>query len=565
MSKVWIIGLDGGTFKIIDYLIGQKQMPSFSRFISDGSRAILKSTMPPITPAAWSSFYTGSNPGKTGIVDFYKWVPGTYKLSPINSGDVGCQPIWIQASNAGKRVCTYNVPVTYPAAPVNGILISGMDAPSFDDFCVFPKDFKEELLLNISDFSVNPDIDIFYLANNHPDPVGEYARRMNSFLQTELKTIRFLADKEDWDLFVSVIRSTDILQHIFMKQVDNVIDGNGSSTEDEARRAEFVFSCYKQIDALLGEFCSKLEEIDGQLIIMSDHGFTTLRKQVNLNRMLADAGLLKFNSASKLRTMTNTLKKSVSARIPKKTRASLKKYLRMEDEIFWMKKHADSMTDYIDWSQTHTCVIGQFGCLYVNMKDRQPLGLIADEKERRAVLDKVKESLSKLVDPDDNKPVVADFFHREDIYAGPLIEQLPDMVIQMRNTYQGVFAPDENSQTEIVTAPKNKYVKDLCHTGTHTGDGILILYGSNFRHVDFKLANMVDIAPTVMNVLGLPFFGESDGNILTSSFVNGTAKTVDESLTAEKTKNFKYKTEKKKYSDDEEEEIRKRLENLGYL
>ena len=84
MSKVCVIGLDGGTFSVIDYLIRQKRLPNFARLMTEGSRATLLSTTPPLTPAAWTSFYTGSNPGKTGAVGFFKFRPGTYQLEPMN-------------------------------------------------------------------------------------------------------------------------------------------------------------------------------------------------------------------------------------------------------------------------------------------------------------------------------------------------------------------------------------------------------------------------------------------------------------------------------------------------
>src|SRR3990172_1193142 len=113
MSKVCIIGLDGGTFAVIDYLVGQKRLPNFARLMGEGSRATLFSTTPPLTWPAWASFYTGTNPGKTGAADLFKFRPGTYQLEPMNAGNLQGTPIWSLASGHGKRVCVYNVPVTY--------------------------------------------------------------------------------------------------------------------------------------------------------------------------------------------------------------------------------------------------------------------------------------------------------------------------------------------------------------------------------------------------------------------------------------------------------------------
>src|SRR5665811_397758 len=108
MSKVCVIGLDGGTFAVIDYLVGQKRLPNFARLMTAGSRGTLLSTTPPLTPAAWSSFFTGCNPGKTGAIGFFKFRPGTYQLEPMNAGNLQSTPIWSLASSRGKRVCVYN-------------------------------------------------------------------------------------------------------------------------------------------------------------------------------------------------------------------------------------------------------------------------------------------------------------------------------------------------------------------------------------------------------------------------------------------------------------------------
>src|SRR5665811_198804 len=132
-----------------------------------GSRATLLSTVPPLTWPAWASFYTGTNPGKTGAADLFKFRPGTYQLEPMNAGNLRGEPIWSLASSKGKRVCVYNVPVTYPAIPVNGILISGLDAPSFNDRSIYPLEFKERLLAAVPDFKITFENDAKYLVTHH--------------------------------------------------------------------------------------------------------------------------------------------------------------------------------------------------------------------------------------------------------------------------------------------------------------------------------------------------------------------------------------------------------------
>src|SRR3989304_4906039 len=71
-NRLILIGMDWGTFKIIDPLIKEGKLPNLQHLIREGTRAVLKSTIPPLTPPAWVSLMTGVNPGKHGLFDFRK-------------------------------------------------------------------------------------------------------------------------------------------------------------------------------------------------------------------------------------------------------------------------------------------------------------------------------------------------------------------------------------------------------------------------------------------------------------------------------------------------------------
>ncbi|MEO0295367.1 MAG: alkaline phosphatase family protein, partial [candidate division WOR-3 bacterium] len=72
MNKVCVIGIDGATFKIIDPLCKKGKLKAISNLIKEGKKYELETTIPPLTPSAWSSFMTGKNPGKHGILDFFE-------------------------------------------------------------------------------------------------------------------------------------------------------------------------------------------------------------------------------------------------------------------------------------------------------------------------------------------------------------------------------------------------------------------------------------------------------------------------------------------------------------
>ncbi|MFA5810004.1 MAG: alkaline phosphatase family protein [Thermoleophilia bacterium] len=562
MSKVCVIGLDGGTFTVIDYLIGQKRLPNFARLMNEGSSSTLLSTIPPLTPAAWTSFFTGSNPGKTGAVGFFKFRPGTYQLEPMNAGNLRGSPIWSLAGSRGKRVCVFNVPVTYPAAPVNGIMISGMDAPSFDDHAIFPLEQKDRFLAAVPDYSISSNVDTKYLANHSSNPAADCIGMLKSHLGMELRAINYLMGLEDWDLFVGVIRSPDSFQHIFWADAGKVIAGEDVS-EEESMRAESVFSCYETIDRELGETWSSCCS-DRDIIFMSDHGFGRLRSDICLNRVLADAGLLKFLPRGSRKRSREFVVKRLQAHIPSGTRQKFRKMLGKDKTGQRWHSFVDSLVADIDWSKTRISAIAQHGCLYVNLKGRDPLGQVASEAERQAVLNEAENVLSGLMDPEDGMPVVSGFYRKEDIYSGPLMPEMPDMVINMRDwSYRGIPSTAIELAHESIFRFQSDDWKQLAHTGNHRREGILIMNGPDINAGRPGEAAMVDVAPTIMHLLGLPVPDEWDGAVL-GEFVKAGAAGPD---IAKKVKYDTSGTEtgENPLSPEDEEEIRKRLENLGYL
>ena len=561
MSKICIIGLDGGTFTVIDYLVAQGRLPNFARLMDQGSRATLFSTVPPITWPAWASFYTGANPGKTGAADIFKFRPGTYQLEPMNAGNLRGTPFWSLAGSGGKRVCIYNVPVTYPAIPVNGVMVSGLDAPEFNDRAVYPVEFKSSLLEAIPDFQISFENDARYLVNHHPDPVGEWIRQSRRYLEMEIRTIDYLMGLEDWDLFVAVVRSTDIFQHTHWRAAEEVIAGVEVSAEDMVR-AEAVFACYEAVDHQLGgawsDFCK-----DRSLMIMSDHGFGRLHGYVSVNRVLADAALLKFRMDRPTRSPRTFLTDKLKSRLPKATRQKLKLFLgrgKLPDR--WLS-YTDSLVADIDWTQTRLCSIGGFGCLFVNLKGRDPLGTVASEAERQQVLAEAEAALSELKDPRDGLPLISRFYRKEELYDGPLMAEMPDMVIDIRDwSYCPVIGTANDLAVEGIIRPLVREWKQLAHTGAHRREGILLLHGPGIKNADLGAAEMVDLAPTIMNLLGLPPMDGWDGRILEEAFINGASVT---SPPGKAYASASGDDRKPVYSEEDEEEIRKRLENLGYL
>ena len=130
MNRVFILGWDGATFDLIEPWVAEGKLPNIARIMSSGVHGRLRSTLPPMTFPAWSSFMTGKNPGKHGILEFFLRRPGTFEEMAVNQRLRDSRAIWDLLGDAGIRSLVTNVPCTYPPEEIDGVMISDFLTPA---------------------------------------------------------------------------------------------------------------------------------------------------------------------------------------------------------------------------------------------------------------------------------------------------------------------------------------------------------------------------------------------------------------------------------------------------
>src|SRR5512138_47205 len=155
--RTLVIGLDGATFDLIKPWAAEGHLPALSHILEQGAHASLESTIPPMTAPAWTSFATATNPGQHRLFDCIVRAPDSYHFSPITALDGTAPTIYTLLSQAGRRVCALNIPMTYPALPVNGVMVAGMPAPNLNSSISYPEGLYEEILQQVGDYILYPD------------------------------------------------------------------------------------------------------------------------------------------------------------------------------------------------------------------------------------------------------------------------------------------------------------------------------------------------------------------------------------------------------------------------
>ena len=291
-KKVFIIGLDGATWNIINPLITEGELPTIKNLLENSTHAVLQSTLIPLSPAAWTSFATGCNPNKHGIFDFFGRKTGTYEPTPYSSRDRKCETLWNILSKEGKKVGILNIPGTYPVDKVNGFMISGFPTPEeFEDF-TYPKDLLWELKKEFGkDFRFQPKVNLFDEAL--------FLDEIHLLTDNIFQATNYLMNKYQWDILMTVFVGADSLSHAFWKYMDPKHPLYDANAPTEFKNA--IVNIYKDLDKKI-DLLKKNIDSDTTLMLMSDHGFGPLYYGVPINNWLLNEGFM-------------TLKKTVPTKV----------------------------------------------------------------------------------------------------------------------------------------------------------------------------------------------------------------------------------------------------------
>jgi len=271
-----VIGLDGVGLPLVQDLAARGLMPRLARLASMGTLAPMRSSIPTISSVSWTGFMTGQNPGKHGIYGFTDVKPGTLTTFFPNFGSVRSETLWDVAGRAGKRSIVMNLPNTYPARPLNGLLVSGFVAVSLER-AVYPP----ELLPRLK--AVDYRIDVDYL--NAAERPEAFFADLAATLEARRRVYLELLSEESWDLFIGVVTECDRLHHYFWSQY----------VDPEAPYHQRFLDFYGRLDDVLGALLDALPP-GTPTFVVADHGHTLIHREFYPNAWLRAERLLRFTS-----------------------------------------------------------------------------------------------------------------------------------------------------------------------------------------------------------------------------------------------------------------------------
>jgi predicted AlkP superfamily phosphohydrolase/phosphomutase len=286
-------------------------------------------------------------------------------------------------------------------------------------------------------------------------------------------------DRTDPDLFVTVFQSTDKIQHMFWRLIDPEHPMYSKRLAD--RYAGDIDRIYMRCDSLVGRFLERAKEGGGTLLVLSDHGFASFRKAVNINTWLVRNGYMTLSRLDPVRDRN------------------------LEDLFgrgtFWPN---------VDWSKTRAYALA-LGQIYVNLKGRESQGVVSPGADYDALKKELIERFGHLRDPDTGGRVVRKVYAREDLYKGPHFNEAPDLVVGFEKGYRVSWQTSLGGiPPEVIEPNERRWSADHCSVDPELVPGVLF----SSRPLAASSPRIEDVAPSVLQRLGVTPPADMDGRDL---------------------------------------------------
>jgi predicted AlkP superfamily phosphohydrolase/phosphomutase len=417
--RLLLLGLDGLPLDLARRLA--PELPSLRRIVPGATT--VEAELPELSPVNWTSLATGMGPEDHGIFGFSRLDPQTFRIGVASAADVACPTIFDRLGERGLVSRVVNLPNTYPARPLRGMLVAGFVAEQWER-AVYPPFLASAL----KDYKLEADT-----SRGGADPAF-LLDELRATLASRRRALDLLWPDLDWDLFVFVLTETDRLFHfLFPALTDPAHPWRGPCLE-----------LLREWDLLIGETLDRWEALPGpkRLMVVADHGFTTLRTEVDLNAWLRKQGLLRLAGAPE-----NEWDASVVA--------------------------PDSAAFALDP-----------GRIYLNTTQRFPRGSLRSEQARK-LLPVIRSGLESLTFQGER--VMERVFTGEELYPGPRLDRAPDLVCLARPGFDCKAKFD-----------REDVFGTFGRTGAHSAHGAIFFDSEGFRP-----ARMRDAGAEILRHFGL--------------------------------------------------------------
>ncbi len=473
-------------------------MPHFSAFMKAGLWLDLDSPTKVLHTSGWPTFATGASPGAHGVYYPYQPKPGRQTAVHIEPDQYGVPTLWRTASDQGARCIVYDIPETFPENDYSGKAIYDWGTWAWYGT---PASQPAGLLLDLNKkFGPYPlGMEAKRLGLRIPD-TDDLEHRLLQSIEYKFQTLDWLLAEEQWDLATAGFGELHPAGHYLWPA------GIASITESNESDFARLYRIYRALDEKLGRLTGGLGS-ETLLMILSSDGVRANRVACHLlGPMLERLGYTSgFGGAGEgtraarprsllgraRRMMPSGTRRWIAGRLP-----------------WWLRDRLGSQAAaaYIDWSKTKafTLPTDLEGCIRINLKGREPEGIVDPGKDYDRLCEAIAADLRALVNPATGRRAVREVWIRSRVFPGLRQESLPDLVVSW----------EDEAPFEALASPRAGEVTGSNpdrRTGTHSPEAFLLAVGPGIPRGGQGAARLVDVAPTALKILGLKTGRQMEG------------------------------------------------------
>lgn len=496
--RVLVLALELGDGPLLCHWAQQGRLPNIRRLIETGRSGPLATTAEMLHISPLPSLYTGVGPGEHGVYFTFQPAPGLQGWKRFEEGIYGRPTLWKLAGEQGRRCVVMDPPYAHPEPGHDGPLVLNWGTwAHYLPPCSTPPNLLRELEKACGRYPLGLEAhDIGFMRLD----AAEMARKLALALRKRTEATRWLMRRQDWDLFFTVLDETHPAAH-YCWQPEGGSDGQ-----------PHLLAIYEELDRTVGALVEEAGPeatvflVTGDSIGVNHAGWHLLPEVLARLGLFSSTDLPSGDAQKAAPAAPRKLDpvKALRDLLPKDFRKSLARMLptALRDRL---AKRVD--TAAIDWSQTKAyCLLTDLeGCIRINLKGREPEGIVEPGAGYEALCAEIEEALGALVDPATGRPVVARVLRIDEVFPGPRRDWLPDLVVLWERGAPIAAVSSPRAGTITGVSPDQR-------PGTHSGPGFGVVAGPGISTGALPArAHVEDLAPSILEALGCSVPGHMSG------------------------------------------------------
>lgn len=499
--RVLLIGLDSADAELIEHWMAEGVMPNFRALREQGTWNRIGTTAEIMHVSAWPTMYTGTTPGHHGLYHAYQITGGAQEIHRAYPERCGRPPFWKFLDDAGRRCVIFDAFMNYELAGFKGVQI--LDYGTWTWFGE-PGSTPRNLLGDIKRrFGPYPAPEHSNQVKVPDDPLA-FRDLLIAGTQVKSKVVRALMSEQSWDFMFVTFGEPHGAGHYLWHVEDAAYPSHPASGPLATARP--VRDIYAALDKAIGEIVASADDRTTLIITSGDgmgpnysgcHLMPEMLHKLGWFYSGSVGGADRKASAAPKKGLMSTLRQAVPLEFRQAVTRCLPRSVRYKMSMKWVNSG-------IDWSRSRFFCIpnSNEGYFRVNLRGREPQGIVAPGGEYDELLGQLTEELNSMTNPANGARAADRVAKMDDVYRGERRKDLPDAVISW-NLDARVLDKVQTAKAGITAGPAGHAISPF-YTGNHRPAAFALARGPAIAAGSaLDRGHILDLAPTILALLGV--------------------------------------------------------------